>query len=572
MKSAALGSRLASIAVLGLSFALPVLASNGRRHGGEMEMEPEQQDDTEYPPNYFAHPEHSQVMYAHIILMTLAWVVFLPVAVFLSLAKSRYVLPSQFVFLAVNALGLLLGTIYNAATPDLYPNNAHHRIGWIITWVISAQVVVSLLRRIGGAIKGTDSELAEERRSFIPLPTDAPEARGSYYYGDRLSNDSGQGSEPTTESLRSNSVSTLGEHDGRPFDKELDDDEEDFDGPIMPMPETAPQSKTTVMAIKVLSSKVWKYIDFGYKTVDRIILPFGFIAYTSGIATYGRLFEGNAIFSGLAHWIKGGIFFWMGLLTLGRWSGSFYESGWSWNLRRQRTGWTPSAEFVESALIFTYGATNIFLEHLGSRDGVWRPSDLEHLSITVLFLGGGSCGMLVESTRLRNLLNTLVMSGPADPSDEERMSLEPPEAYEYSSNPIPALIILFLGLMMGGHTQASMTGTMVHKQWGDLLFGAACARMLTYVIIFLRPPKSLYPSRPPTELLASFGLISGGIIFMYSSADTVKGLIHYNVEAMAVYTITLGFTGLLMAWELIVLALKGWAIRRERNSPASAFH
>jgi hypothetical protein len=210
----------------------------------------------------------------------------------LSLAKSRYVLASQFVFLAVNALGLVLGTIYNAATPDLYPNNAHHRIGWIITWIVSAQVVVSLLRRIGGAFKGTGSELAEERRAFIPLPTDAPEARSNYYYGDRLSNDSGQGSEPTTESLRSNSVSTLEEHDRRAlsnFDKELDE-EEDFDGPIMPMPESAPQSKTTLMAIKVLSSKVWKYIDFGYKTVDRIILPFGFIAYTSGIATYGRLF------------------------------------------------------------------------------------------------------------------------------------------------------------------------------------------------------------------------------------------------------------------------------------------
>jgi hypothetical protein len=128
--------------------------------------------------------------------------------------------------------------------------------------------------------------------------------------------------------------------------------------------------------------------------------------------------------------------------------------------------------------------------------------------------------MLVESTRLRDLLNTSVTSSQANPSDEERMALETPETYEYSSNPIPALIILFLGLMMGGHTQETMTGTMVHKQWGDLLFGAALARMLTYVIMFLKPPKSLHPSRPPTELLASFGLISGGIIFMYSVSLT----------------------------------------------------
>lgn len=321
MKPAAFGSKLAGIAVLGLSLALPVIAANGRRHGGEMEMDGPPPDDTEYPPTYFAHPEHRQLILAHIVLMTLAWVIFLPVgmscrvvscwscqnsrvcanhgykkkAVFLSLAKSRYVLPSQFVFLGTNALGLILGTIYNASTPDLFPNNAHHRIGWIITWVVSAQVVISLLRRIGGALQGVHSELAEERRSFIPLPTDAPEAATGTCYGDRLSNDSGQGSEPTTESLRSNSISTLGDHEHQPmstFNKELDeeDDEDDEDGPMMPMPEARPQSKTTLVVIKVVSSRVWKYLDFGYKVVDRIILPFGFIAYTSGIATYGRLF------------------------------------------------------------------------------------------------------------------------------------------------------------------------------------------------------------------------------------------------------------------------------------------
>lgn len=79
MKSAAFGSRLAGIAVLGLSFALPVIAANGRRHGGGMEMDDAPPDDTEYPPTYFAHPEHRQLMFAHIALMTLAWVIFLPV-------------------------------------------------------------------------------------------------------------------------------------------------------------------------------------------------------------------------------------------------------------------------------------------------------------------------------------------------------------------------------------------------------------------------------------------------------------------------------------------------------------
>lgn len=47
--------------------------------------------------------------------------------------------------------------------------------------------------------------------------------------------------------------------------------------------------------------------------------------------------EGREIFNGLAHWIKGGVFFWIGVLTLGRWSGSFGDLGWVSNMPRPRT-------------------------------------------------------------------------------------------------------------------------------------------------------------------------------------------------------------------------------------------
>jgi hypothetical protein len=38
--------------------------------------------------------------------------------------------------------------------------------------------------------------------------------------------------------------------------------------------------------------------------------------------------RGGQVFSGLAHFIKGGVFFWYGILTLGRWAGCFAELGW----------------------------------------------------------------------------------------------------------------------------------------------------------------------------------------------------------------------------------------------------
>jgi hypothetical protein len=38
--------------------------------------------------------------------------------------------------------------------------------------------------------------------------------------------------------------------------------------------------------------------------------------------------RGGEVFSGLAHFIKGGVFFWYGILTLGRWAGCFADIGW----------------------------------------------------------------------------------------------------------------------------------------------------------------------------------------------------------------------------------------------------
>lgn len=67
---------VSSAAVLGLVPA--VLA-----HGDDMKMEKGEADKPrpadEYPPTYFAHPEHQTAIYAHIGLMVLGWVFVLPI-------------------------------------------------------------------------------------------------------------------------------------------------------------------------------------------------------------------------------------------------------------------------------------------------------------------------------------------------------------------------------------------------------------------------------------------------------------------------------------------------------------
>jgi hypothetical protein len=124
--------------------------------------------------------------------------------------------------------------------------------------------------------------------------------------------------------------------------------------------------------------------------------------------------------------------------------------------------------------------------------------------------------MLIESKRVRDLLNVAKQSSLPHQYSDDREALREPKSYRFSMNPIPALVILLLGMMMSSHHQESMVSTMIHAQWGTLLVGAAFARAATYIIFYLSPPTSILPSRPPTELITAFCLMAGGMIFMAS--------------------------------------------------------
>jgi hypothetical protein len=144
--------------------------------------------------------------------------------------------------------------------------------------------------------------------------------------------------------------------------------------------------------------------------------------------------------------------------------------------------------------------------------------------------------MLIESTTIRTLLNhTVTVTLPPNDnhdlenSKEETHAEEEPPSYAISTNPLPALVIFLLGAMMSAHTQDSLISGMVHKQWGQLLTGAAFARALTYALLWLRPPRSVLPSRPPTEVLAAFGLMGGGVVFMGSVSSSFLFFVSFLV-------------------------------------------
>jgi hypothetical protein len=570
--------------------ALPLIAAHGSEHTpAAQEHEPNMTAGTqEMVPNYFRHPHYAGWMYAHIALMIVAWVITLPPALMLSIARSKYHLPAQLVFHSINGLGMFTGFVYNHSTPDLYVNNSHHPIGWVVTPLTVLWTFLSLVVAYTNVQKKHEHQTAVLRASSHSRVEDASfedyvDSPSTYRYSRDSGNFSG--------GSRSNSSDSIFEKD-ETIPLQNDQDHGDFEARDTAEAHSFLRGNKLARALTCAARftshvRVSATLRVSQIVLEKFLLLLGFLAITSGFIVYGGLFKDREIYSGLAHYVKGGIFFWYGLLTLGRWMGAFAEFGWAWNLRPQRaqvSKWksrVPSAEFTESFVIWLYGASNVFLEHLNNWGKAWSPQDFEHVSITILFFGGGLLGMMIESRALLDLTtaptqshsstfqefetddagfkvvsgNLAYPSQDQDPSNTKRLSL----------NPMPALTILFLGMMMSGHHQSSMVSTMLHAQWGMLFTGFAMARAVTYIMLYLKPPTSHYPSRPPSELVAAFCLTAGGILFMNSARDVVVTIESNGLDAMTIFTLTIGLTGVVLAWELACYTIKVWAVRSEQR-------
>jgi hypothetical protein len=207
----------------------------------------------------------------------------------LSIARSRYTLLVQFVFLALNAAGIMLATIYNASTPDMYPNNSHHKLGWVLTWVVGAQVLIGLISAYTG-------RQDKERAGFIPVSSEAMAEHQrmqdlGFAETYRFSNDSGQGTEPNTESLRSHSISSAGDEERQlPVARDRDQDEYLGSEKRGLLKGSRVDQFLSNKIPGLLSARVLRVFQFFYDVVDRLILILAFVAVTTGFVTYGGLF------------------------------------------------------------------------------------------------------------------------------------------------------------------------------------------------------------------------------------------------------------------------------------------
>jgi hypothetical protein len=215
----------------------------------------------------------------------------------LSIAHSRLALACQFLFLVVNAFALLVGLVYNHRTPELYENNAHGKIGWIITWIASAWVLMALVEAFASHTKGKSFQyhaggnlnavnMAQYQRVQDWQTSSQP----------RWSNDSGQGTERNSASLCGSSRSPSVESEQERFLDTAhryphDDDDDSYKEAEKRgfLRGTAVDRFLSRNVARFAVGKPLRILRFLYVVIERTILVQGLTAITSGTIVYGGI-------------------------------------------------------------------------------------------------------------------------------------------------------------------------------------------------------------------------------------------------------------------------------------------
>ena len=195
------------------------------------------------------------------------------------------------------------------------------------------------------------------------------------------------------------------------------------------------------------------------------------------------------------------------------------------------------------------------MERFGVAPGTpFSTKEIQHISIAVMFWFAGLVGMGIESKTIRRWLAI-----PAASLSSDVQGPASPPSYRGSFNPFPALVIGVTGLAMAAHAQVYLFQVQIHSLWGQLLAGFALLRCLTYFFLWLSPPSSILPSRPPTEALASFFLACGGLVFQLSTEEiSIAAMRRKHDDVMMFLNLSVAVTCLAFCWVLIIVTLKAW--------------
>ncbi|KIJ20127.1 hypothetical protein PAXINDRAFT_68792 [Paxillus involutus ATCC 200175] len=540
------------------------------------------------PPSYWSididdHDTNASrypaLMAMHVLFMSLAFFVALPVGIAMRSVKHPWHGSTVIVFYTLSALGCAASSLYKKLTPNMYEGSTHSAHGYFLLLLTVARSTVDITAfflRLYAFLRGGSKfsfkpfwrsvvlgqEKHDSTSEYSGLMTDDPEEYNEMKPINLASQETVHSqlhqsfpiietqdrfdqSADDTRYVHHPSHSSVSERTGsRRYSRHSDDTLHDIILPPVIHPMQSPKQP--------LSRRISEAV---FATLDRALVFAAFGMTLSGIVVYTGGCRESYINGCLAHLIKGGIFWCYGLFTFARFLGSHSEMGWAWNI--SPIGNTISAEFVESAVIFLYGITNTWMERFGAHPGdPYTTKQVQHISIAVMFWFAGLVGMGMESKRVRRWLaaSATVALGPARFSN-----ITEPASYRASFNPFPALVIGVTGAAMSAHAQTYLFQVQIHQLWGLLLLGFAVLRCFTYFFLWLGPPSSVFPSRPPTEALGSFFLACGGLVFMFSTEEVTLAAMRKGHDDMMMFlNVAVAITCSAFCWTLCVVSFNGW--------------
>ncbi|KAJ3790501.1 hypothetical protein GGU10DRAFT_282077 [Lentinula aff. detonsa] len=533
-----------------------------------------------------ASERHPGLMFLHATAMGFAWFVMLPIGIAMRSVNHAWHKVVTLAFYGFVALGLAFSTAYRKLTPNMYEGQVHGKQGYL--WILFALALttvdfLNIFRRIYIRFRsGQKFELRTFWDSVVLDKQDSLSGEGAEY--------TGLISEETEEADMAEIVSPT----SLPPHKHVHyDDDAVADGPTAQWANDVRRhrrdyshsaaSETTLFGRshsddEELSSNrhplqkvsLSKRIGSGvFATLERVLVFGAFAQVLTGIVVYTGGCRENYLNGCLAHLIKGAIFWCYGLVSFARYLGAFAELGWAWN-RAPAAGY-PSAEFVESLVIFIYGITNTWMERWGARPGdPFTTKQIQHIGIAVMFWFAGLVGMAIESKTVRQWLAASTISA-LNPSKRDQEAVAEPPTYIASFNPFPALVVGVTGAAMAAHAQTYLFQVQIHQLWGNLLLAWSVLRCLTYFFLWLGVPRSMLPSRPPTEALGSFFLACGGLAFMFSTEElTIAAMRRGRDDVMMFLNVAVAITCFALCWTIAVVGFKGYL--KSRIAPPVAYH
>ncbi|KAF8914068.1 cytoplasmic protein [Gymnopilus junonius] len=529
------------------------------------------------PPSYYTldfedegHERRPKgFMIFHGISMCLAFFVSLPVGIVLRSVNHAAHSLATASFYTFIVLGCASSGIYRKMSPNMYEGAVHSSQGYFIIAVaisLSALDIIAALRRFITFLRSSDKSLKSFWRTVVKKEHIQLEAgpeysakmmRDSVELQDVLLDDDSdrshteQWANAVHQHRRQFSMASDGTVIGSHSPGHSQDTFHDAKARRMPL--------TRLDRLSQIGNLV-------FTVVERSLVLAGFAQVLTGIVIYTGCLSPQSVFA------EGAIFWCYGLLTFARFLGSYADRGWAWN--RTPTGDPYTAEFVESFVIFLYGATNTWMERFGAKSGdPFTTKQIQHISIAVMFWFAGLLGMGIESKTVRKWLASSTFAASSSSSDIPQEAVEEPASYLGSFNPFPALVIGVTGAAMAAHAQTYLfqasrvvRTVQIHALWGNLLVAFSVLRCLTYFFLWLGPPRSILPSRPPTEALGSFFLACGGLVFISSDEEiTIAAMRRGRDDVMMFLNVAVAITCLGCCWTLAVVGFKGWLKSRTHS-------